>query len=164
MVTGRRPGRPSKPTERKRRSGNPGHRPLPEPVQILPATDGPPTPPESLKDAGRALWEAVWRDGAGWLAPSDTLAVRMLTETFDELEAVRADLVQEGRTFVTEKGYRGPHPLLAHERALAAQLVTLLSVLGFTPTDRARLGLAEVKRMSGLAEVLEMRRKLRGEE
>jgi phage terminase small subunit len=81
-----------------------------------------------------------------------------LCSTADELEDVRASLGQEGRTFVTAKGYRGPHPLLAHERALAAQTVTLLSLLGFTPTDRARLGLAEVKRMSSLADLLTRRR------
>jgi hypothetical protein len=37
-------------------------------------------------------------------------------------------------------------------RELDRQLVANLSLLGFTPTDRTRLGVAEVKRQSKLAE------------
>jgi hypothetical protein len=57
-------GRPPKPTERKRKAGNPGKRPIREPLSILPAIEGPPKPPESLEDAGMALWDHV-------LAPRD---------------------------------------------------------------------------------------------
>jgi hypothetical protein len=37
-------------------------------------------------------------------------------------------------------------------------MITIFSLLGFSPSDRARLGLAEVRRMTGLAELLERRR------
>jgi hypothetical protein len=56
--------KPPKPTERKRKAGNPGKRPIREPLSILPAIEGPPKPPESLEDAGMALWDHV-------LAPRD---------------------------------------------------------------------------------------------
>jgi hypothetical protein len=38
-------------------------------------------------------------------------------------------------------------------RDLDRQLVANLSLLGFTPTDRSRLGVAEVKRQSKLEEL-----------
>jgi hypothetical protein len=38
-------------------------------------------------------------------------------------------------------------------RDLDKQIVSNLSMLGFTPTDRARLGLAEVKAMSKMEEM-----------
>jgi hypothetical protein len=38
-------------------------------------------------------------------------------------------------------------------RALAGQMITLLSLLGLTPADRARLGLTEVRKLSGLADL-----------
>jgi hypothetical protein len=45
---------PPKPTERKRRPGNPGKRRVPPPVAIVPRADGVPEPP-ALERAGRHL-------------------------------------------------------------------------------------------------------------
>ena len=66
---------PPKPIERKRRAGNPGKRPLPEPIAIVPRADRAPHPPKGLRAPGRSVWAAVWAAGADWLAPSDHLAV-----------------------------------------------------------------------------------------
>jgi hypothetical protein len=42
-------------------------------------------------------------------------------------------------------------------RELDRQIVSNLSLLGFTPSDRARLGVAEVKAKSKLEELMERR-------
>jgi P27 family predicted phage terminase small subunit len=149
---------PPKPTERKRRAGNPGKRRLPEPISIVPASEAPPVPPEGLEAVGRALWELVWRDGSTWLAPSDAPLVRMLCENADERERWLTLVAEVGPTFTTEKGYVGLHPGVAQVRVLGREMITIFSLLGFSPSDRARLGLAEVRRMTGLAELLERRR------
>lgn len=48
-------------------------------------------------------------------------------------------------------------------RELDKQIVSNLSLLGFTPSDRSRLGVAEVKAKSKLEELME-RRANRGED
>jgi len=48
-------------------------------------------------------------------------------------------------------------------RELDRQIVSNLSLLGFTPSDRSRLGVAEVKAKSKLEELME-RRASRGED
>jgi hypothetical protein len=54
-------------------------------------------------------------------------------------------------------GQRRANPLLSELRALEAQMTKYESLCGFTPTDRARLGYAEVKRASKLDELLARR-------
>jgi len=66
----------------------------------------------------------------------------MLCESVDE----RADLVVR----VRELGDNSDRRAL---RALNSEISSALSLLGFTPTDRTRLGLAEVKRESRLEEL-----------
>lgn len=68
-TTGRKP----KPTEQKRRTGNPGKRALPEKavVELLPAAVGIPDPPRPLSSAGRTLWERAWQSGRAWIAETD---------------------------------------------------------------------------------------------
>ena len=153
-----RPGRKSKPTELKRRAGNPGHRPLPEPLSIVPMLATSPTPPERLGSVGSDLWALVWRDGQEWLAPSDAPLVGLLCSAADEREAWLEVVTREGPTFTTERGYSGIHPLISQVRAIGRDMVSMLSLLGFTPSDRARLGLAEVRRMTHLSELMQRRK------
>jgi hypothetical protein len=58
----------------------------------------------------------------------------MLCEQIDERQLLRYRVMTEG-------DWRERNGL----RQLDSQIMTGLSMLGFTPTDRARLGLAEVK-------------------
>jgi phage terminase small subunit len=146
-------GRPPKPLEIKRATGNPGKRKLPEPISIVPAQDGPLDAPDGLGAAGERLWADIWRDGARWLAPSDAILVELACKSADMLArllgALPGEMVTESKTGVLRM-----HPIHAEIRAWQRELTAQLSLLGFSPTDRTRLGLAEVKRMSGLAELL----------
>jgi P27 family predicted phage terminase small subunit len=117
-----------------------------------------PAPPEGLGQAGRGLWELVWRDGSGWLSRADVPLVSLLCEAADERERWLALVANEGPTFTTEKGYVGIHPAVSQVRALGREMMTMLGLLGFTPSDRARLGLAEVRRMTHLSDLVERRR------
>jgi P27 family predicted phage terminase small subunit len=151
-------GRPPKPVEIKRKTGNPGKRPLPAPISIVPASEGPRAVPANLGVAGSDLWDAVWSAGTDWLASSDAPLVTILAELADERESWRLLAEADGPTFTTATGYVAIHPAVSQIRAITKDMVAVLSLLGFSPTDRTRLGLAEVKRMSGLAELLERRR------
>lgn len=151
---GRPPGRPPKPLEEKLRTGrtpttDSGGRKLPERTNLtaLPAADGPPAPARPLGQAGRALWGRVWAAGATWLAERvDAEQVLILCEQADERAVLRDRVLCDGE-------WRERAAL----RALEAQIMSGLALLGFNPVDRSRLGVAEVKRMSTLDKIAERR-------
>jgi hypothetical protein len=73
----------------------------------------------------------------------DAEQVLMLCEQADERAALRVKVLRDGE-------WRERAAL----RALDAQIMDGLALLGFNPVDRARLGVAEVKRVSALDDFL----------
>ncbi|CCB74965.1 MULTISPECIES: phage terminase small subunit P27 family [Streptomycetaceae] len=155
-------GRPPTPTERKRRTGNPGKRQLPEPVVQLAAVAAIPAAPGTLGEAGRTAWDRLWTAGQAWLSPTTDLDVlTRLCEAHDEREAMRDQVAADGYMVPGSMGQMRAHPLLSEIRAVESQITKYESLCGFTPTDRARLGYAEVRRASKLDELI-ARRQQRG--
>jgi hypothetical protein len=146
-----RTGRPPKPVEVKRRTGNPGKRPLPKPSNVvaLPPAAGIPAYPADLGLAGKRLWDRAWKAAITWLSPdSDGESVEEACRLADDLATARTRF----------RATTDPGDL----RALVAaskQFTDALSVLGFNPTARARLGVAEVKRVSALEELVAKRQR-----
>lgn len=148
-------GRPAKPVEVKRMLGNPGRRPLPElgEVQLLPGATSIPEPERPLLQYGRALWDKVWSAGINWISPTtDTELLLMTCEMVDERWNLRVKVLRDDDA----KDRRGL-------RELDRIIVGNLSLLGFTPSDRSRLGVAEVKAQSKL-ELMMARRAEREEQ
>ena len=83
-----RTGRPPKPIEQKRRTGNPGQRKLPSNTVALRPADGVPPVPIDLKPAGRTMWSMVWGGPAAvWLSPQvDAIRVHTVARLLDEIE------------------------------------------------------------------------------
>ena len=138
-------GRPPKPIEIKRLTGNPGKRPLPEgnTLVLLPSAYEMPEPARPLLNPGRELWERIWDMGTSWISPqSDVELLLMTCELVDERWNLRIKVMKDNRP----EERRGL-------RELDKQLVHNLSLLGFSPTDRSKLGFAEVKRQSKLEEL-----------
>ena len=139
-------GRPRKPVEQKRALGNPGRRPLPKlsTVSVLPMADGTPPPPTDLLLEGRDLWERAWNQAITWLSPvSDFKQVEHACRLADDLAVARKIY----RT--TRSGQDGR--LVVH---LSTEFMKALGTLGFTPSSRSQLGVAEVKRVSALEQLL----------
>lgn len=150
MATGRPAGRPAKPIEMHRMAGNPSKKQLPDapmPGEGLTSTAGIPSAPD-LGEAGLALWDHVWQAGRTWLSPeSDVTIVTMLCEAQDDYALIR-DLLNSGaepRFYITANGQMVTHPLVVQLQNLRAQMTSWLSAIGFSPADRSRLGLAEVR-------------------
>ena len=150
MATGRPNGRPAKPVEAQRALGNPGHRSIPAaplPGEGIQSSGSIPVMP-ALGLAGAALWNHVWDAGRQWLAPeADRTIVTLLCQAQDELETIRMALAtgEVERTYVSTNGTIVSHPYIAQIKDLRVQMTSWLSALGFSPADRARLGLAEVR-------------------
>tara|TARA_R110000868_G_scaffold385048_1_gene652773 strand:+ start:890 stop:1330 length:441 start_codon:yes stop_codon:yes gene_type:complete len=137
---------PPKPTERKRKTGNPGKRPLPKLANVvaLPMAETIPIPPRPLGQEGLKLWNRVWDAARSWISPdSDLELVTILCESMDERTQLRL-------TVLRGTDWRDRVAL----RSLESQLVSILSVLGLNPTDRSRLGVAEVKARGALEDLL----------
>jgi hypothetical protein len=139
-------GRPPKPTELKRLQGNPGKRALPKESEIilLPAAIGIPEPSRPLLKYGQEMWDRIWNMGNSWISPTtDIELVLMTAEMVDERWNLRVKVMGSD----DPKMRRGL-------RELDKMIVSNLSLLGFSPTDRMRLGVAEVKKQSKLEELL----------
>lgn len=161
-TTGRPTGRPPKPLEVKRALGNPGQRPIPDAPGIgegLTGVSGVPDAPY-LDEAGLALWLHVWQAGKSWLAPeSDRTIVTLLCQAQDEHEEIR-QLISSGevpRYYVTANGQMVTHPMVTQLGNLRTQMTGWLASLGFSPSDRARLGLAEVRVRDELDDLMKRR-------
>lgn len=140
-------GRPPKPPEMKRLLGNPGKRPLPSVVTALPMADGVPKPPDELGLDGLGLWKRAWEQGISWISKSSDL---------DELlEAchLKDDLALARERYRATRDPGDLRALVALSTALSAKF----SALGFNPTARARLGVAEVKKANALEDLIARR-------
>lgn len=132
-------GRKPKPIEQKQRIGNPGKRALPKIAVVEPiaVTGVNPEPHRFLIHGvdgnigpGEKLWKDIWASGAGWLRyETDAEMVMIICEQTDERAMLRLRLLNGG-------DWRDRASL----RALEKLITQNLGSLGFTPTDRARLG------------------------
>jgi P27 family predicted phage terminase small subunit len=114
----------------------------------------PPPAPLDLKERGQTEWDKIWSAGEVWLHPNEDYHwVEQIAHAYDDIDAFRDEIK---RTGLIIKGYAGQqvaNPLLKEIRDAENVIRKCLSILGFSPTDRARLGLAEIKVQSGLAEL-----------
>ena len=140
----------SKPAERKSRLGNPGKEKLPPIIVALPQVEGIPEPLRTLGAEGRRTWDRVWTAGAYWVAgQTDIEIVQMLAECVDERMILRAKVF-------TGSDWRDRVAL----RNLEEFTLRLYSILGFSPTDRSKLGVGQVRAASVLDELRARREKL----
>ena len=105
-------------------------------------------PPETLGSAGRELWQRVTKS-AHWLwGGVDNTLLEIVCEQLDERAELRKKLAHTGDR-LDRSGLR----------ALESQIVANLSQLGFTPSDRARLGLIQAAQTEKALKFEEMRRR-----
>ena len=135
---------PPKPNEVKKKIGSKNYK---EPVTdvVLPMSEETPEPLRPLELSGKALWNRIWHGAQLWLSNrTDVELVQLVCEQLDERDLLRAFVLENMEAW--------------HERAALRQLekdiASNLGQLGFSPAERTRLGLAEVKRQSKLEELM----------
>ena len=137
---------PPKPIELRRKLGNPGKQALPKQndVILMPAISEIPEPSRQLFDAGLVLWNRIWAMGQLWISPNTDVELLLMTcEMLDERVRLRSFVWNNPEAWRERKALR----------ELEKNITNSLSLLGFTPTDRSRLGIAEVKAKSKLEEL-----------
>jgi len=136
---------PGKPAEQKRRTGSRHYKPADDLI-MLEKVSSMPVPLRRLGDSGLALWNRTWQMGQVWLsANTDIELLQMTCEQLDE-----RDLLLE-YVLANTDDCRFERSAL---RELDKSIRTNLSLMGFTPTNRMKLGVAEVKRMSLIEEMM----------
>jgi hypothetical protein len=145
---------PARPIEMKRKLGNPGKRAMPKEGELMQIEGGYREPLRPLGEAGLQLWSEVFDAGGLWISlKTDTQLLQMVCELLDRREILREQ-------FWADPADRKVNMSLLETEKL---IQSSLSLLGFTPSDRSRLGLAEVKAKSKLEELME-RRAMRGQD
>lgn len=149
---------PPVPLERKRARGNPGKRSLPTATEthaLAPLTTA--DAPVDLGDGGRQAWDRMMTS-CPWLGESDRDMMIMLCQKVDRRDQIVDELSRSQFVVVNEAtGAIHPNPLVGMLSTLETDIVKMLSLLGMTPTDRTRLGLAEVKAQSTLEKLRKQR-------
>jgi hypothetical protein len=139
-------GRPAKPIERKRLTGTLRNDRLPNQPIVMTQPATPPEPPRDLGGEGLKFWEQVFT-AAPWISHRTDLAlVTMTAQQFDERETLRAIVSEQPENPRLRSGLRDL------EKAITGNLAQM----GFTPSDRSRLGFAEVQKESKLEELRRM--------
>jgi P27 family predicted phage terminase small subunit len=150
-------GRPAKPTEQKRKTGNPGKRPLPDLKNVISLPPIKSDAPLHLSDAGQKMWADV-RAIAPWIANTDGKLLIELCEKMDKKYELKEKLAATDYVLFTDKGYAYANPLFGMLNTVENDIVKLLSLLGLTPVDRSKLGVAEVTTKGKLAQLLEQQK------
>ena len=139
---------PPKPLEQKRLLGNPGKRAMPSNGSTITLFAGVRKPLAQLGLAGQALWDSVFSEGELWVSPrTDVAWLQVVCELLDRRDVLKQEWIADPTNRQVNMS------LLETERLIQSGL----GLLGFTPTDRSRLGVAEVKAKSKLEELMERR-------
>ena len=107
-----------------------------------------PDPARPLGKVGQALWDHVWTTGGTWLKLADAELALIAAELADERQMYRSRLLRDD-----PDSWRSS----IQARRCETQTISILTELGFSPSGRARLGLAVIEVERRLAKVTEGR-------
>jgi hypothetical protein len=140
---------PPKPVELKALQGNPGRRPILE-NEVVAVDFGAASAPDGLGASGSSLWATVYEAGELWVSSrTDVHLVEQVCRQMDRVAELR-------ELWLVDPADRALNTtLLETEKAVQSGL----SLLGFTPADRTRLGLVSARAKSKLEEIMAMKRK-----
>lgn len=146
-------GRKPKPVEAKRLAGNPGRRPLPEPVILGGRTA--PKMPSYLPERAKTAWKQIVPRLAdvGMLDAVDGPALEALTINIGLMRSAAAELKNAPTTVPGSHGNVKRHPAFDVFNTAQAEVRTWCERFGLDPATRTRLGMAELQRRSLVTEL-----------
>jgi len=140
---------PGKPAELKKKLGSRHYKPN-EVVYALPEVDEIPDPLRPLNESGQDLWNRAWQLGRNWISDkSDVDLLLLVCEQLDERDALRKFVLENLEAWHERNALR----------IIERDITSNLSQLGFTPTARTKLGVAEVTAKSKLEELMAMKQR-----
>jgi P27 family predicted phage terminase small subunit len=144
------------PIEKKRRKGTaPGAGPTPDVALAVVELGSLPVVPEGYDEVAASAWLEIWDAGRRHLSEKhDRLLIDRLCKKLMLIHQLEDWLSEDvsRRWYTTANGQTVTHPAVKQLEQADAQVTAWLSMLGFSPSDRARLGLAEVRIADALDE------------
>lgn len=138
------------PVEQRQAEGNPGHRPLPEPLLVggRPAVEELAEPPEHLGDEAKEFWRSTIGRlvEVGIVDRVDTPTLEMLATQYGRWRQASRAVASEGLFGVGSMGQVVEHPAVKIERDAHSLFLKTAEHFALTPVARTRLGLAELHR------------------
>lgn len=151
-------GRPKTPIEKmKARSPDgktPGHRNLPVPASPTTPDRTVPELPEGIEGKGVEEWVKVWTAGFWLKRDQDYHWVAMIARAYQDIATFRERVNEDGLVVTGYAGQVVAHPLIAEIRKCEATIQKCLQVLGFSPTDRAKLAIVESQAQNALQQMI----------
>ena len=152
-ITGTGRGKKSEPIEQKRLKGSRIRnglqaQPMSSSALALVDLSVVPTVPEGFGLVGTSYWQVLWTGGRRHLSElHDTPLMTRLCKNFDKIAELELWLGKdvERRWYTSPNGQVVTHPAVKQVEHLDAQCTAHMSLMGFTPSDRARLGLQEIR-------------------
>jgi P27 family predicted phage terminase small subunit len=146
-----------KPVEQKRKEGNPGKRPLPEPLLVggRPQKHELEEPPDHLPAEAQEFWrESVTRlIEVGIVDRVDVPVLEQLCTQYARIRQAQRVLAEDGHFVRGSVGQLREHPAMKIERDATQLFLKIAEHYALTPIARTRLGLAELHRRSLAAEM-----------
>jgi hypothetical protein len=125
--------------------GNPGKRAMRTNDALAPLEYGYVEPARPLGPVGQQFWDSIFGAGEMWISiKTDTQLVLMICEAYDRREKLREMFWQDP----------SDRPVNMSLMEIEKQIMSGLSLLGFSPADRTRLGLVSAKTKTKLEELL----------
>jgi P27 family predicted phage terminase small subunit len=152
-------GRKPTPVEQRIAEGNPGKRPLPEPVVLERVREGDDhpllTPPDHLPKAAKEAWLQTVPTLAkvGLLDSVDVLALEAMCIQYARARQAGVIIAAQGPVTRGSTGQLREHPSIATERNAHAMFLRFAEQYALTPSARTRLGLAELQRRQATEEL-----------
>jgi len=150
-------GRKPVPVEEKIRQGNPGKRPIPEPVLVGGRPDAAEIiePPEHLDPEAHDFWVfAVERlCNVGILDRVDIPALEQLATQYARVRQAQRLIKKHGHFSRGSQGQIIAHPAIKLEQDATNLFLKLAEHFALTPVARTRLGLAELQARSMASEM-----------
>lgn len=113
------------------------------PTIVVHSADAP-LAPRGLGRRGRIEWKRIWEAGFWFNPEQDYPWVEMIAHAYDDIDVFRKRVNDDGLVQLGSLGQPVAHPLISEIRKCEMTIRQCLSILGFSPTDRARLGIMEL--------------------
>jgi hypothetical protein len=107
-----------------------------------------PSVPEGFGLVGTSYWQVLWTGVRRHLSElHDVPLMTRLCKNFDKIADLELWLGEdvERRWYTSPNGQVVTHPAVKQIEQMDAQNTAWMSLMGFTPSDRARLGLQEIR-------------------
>jgi P27 family predicted phage terminase small subunit len=118
-----------------------------------------PVCPDDLGERGQVEWDKIWSAGY-WLKPEqDYHMVLIVARAYDEMISYQDQIALDGLMVRGSAGGVVAHGLIREVRQTRQQIIRILAELGFSPTARARLNIAELQQGNALLALQERARR-----